>query len=128
MSVEQNKQIMRRYYEALNTQGGKAAWETLRKYIAPDYVRHSLNAPDLRLDTADFAKMMDSFFNDTTDWQAKIEDVFGEGDKLTIRETYRYRQLSTGKVMKGSAIMIFHFDQDKIIEVWEHGGESAEIS
>jgi len=126
MSIEQINSIIRRYYEALNTMDLRAAWETVKGFFASDYVRHAFDAPDMRIGTEEFEKYMQGLFQDTAEFHAIAEDIVVEGDKAAVRESYRFQQISTGKIIHGASITILHFRDGKIHEAWEFGSVVAE--
>jgi predicted ester cyclase len=118
MSVEQNKAIIRRLYDTQNAVGLKAAWEQMKGYFIPDFIGHTAGSPDVQLGTKDFDKILQDVFQDWSDYHITIEDMVGEGDRVVTRETYRYKQVSTGKVMRGSSISITRFQGGKMAEAW----------
>lgn len=69
---------------------------------------------------------MQEYFDTTGEWHATIEDMFGVGDMLVVREAYRYKQISTGKTSKGGSIVILYFKEGLITEAWECSRETVE--
>jgi len=48
-----------------------------------------------------------------------LDDIIGEGDKLAIRLTFRYKQVTTGKTLSFSSMSIIKFIEGKMAEEWE---------
>ncbi len=82
MSIEENKAIVRRYFEeGLNRQKLAIVYELL----GPDFINHSP-----RLDTVgreETALDLERFFRAFPDWHTVIEDIVAEGDKVVVRRT-----------------------------------------
>jgi len=115
MSLEENKAIIRRLYEAYNKQN-LALFDEL---YAPDYVNPTLQLQGLE-DAKQFATML---FKGFPDWHETIEDIIAEGDKVCVRVkltgTHRgeYRGLApTGKKITFTAIQIWRIVDGKVAE------------
>ena len=82
MSIEENKAIVRRYFEeGLNRHKFTIVYELL----GPDFINHSP-----RLDTVgreETALDLERFFRAFPDWHTVIEDIVAEGDKVVVRRT-----------------------------------------
>jgi predicted ester cyclase len=82
MSVEENKAIVRRYFEeALNRQN----LAIINELLAADFINHSPRIATVgREETAqDLAR----FFTAFPDWQTILEDIIAEGDRVVVRRT-----------------------------------------
>jgi len=77
VSLEENKAIIRRLYEAYNEQN-LALFDEL---YAPDYVNPTLQPQGLE-DAKQFATVL---FKGFPDWHETIEDIIAEGDKVCVR-------------------------------------------
>jgi steroid delta-isomerase-like uncharacterized protein len=127
MSVEENKAVVRRFYEAFN-KGQEAAMAALEElYAAPAYVWHGPGVfPDL--DRAGMKQMMPAFFTAFPDLHYMVEDLIAEGDKVvsrfTARATHRGEFMgvpATGKVVTYTGIYISRFAGGKCVEDWFSG-------
>ncbi len=82
MSIEENKAIVRRYFEeGLNRQKLAIVYELL----GPDFINHSP-----RLDTVgreETALDLERIFTAFPDWHTVIEDIVAEGDKVVVRRS-----------------------------------------
>ena len=127
MSTEQNKAVVRRYYEEGN-KGKEAAMTALEElYAAPDYVWHSPSPgvfPDL--DRAGMKQMMPAFFTALPDLHYTVEDLIAEGDKVVSRFTARATHQgefmgvpATGKVVTLTGISISRLASGKVVEDWD---------
>ena len=76
MSLEQNKAIIRRLFEAVN----KRDLALLDELMAPDYVDHALQLRGLEANKQAFLQTYKGF----TDWHETVEDIIAEGDKVWV--------------------------------------------
>src|SRR5437763_2855473 len=89
MSTEENKAVVRRFYEEWN-KGQEAAMAAIEEYCAPDYVWHSPSPgvfPDL--DLASMKQGSTTLFTAFPDLHYTLEDLIAEGDKVVHRFTSR---------------------------------------
>ena len=86
MSAEENKALIRRFYEECN-RGKETAMTAMEElYAAPAYVWHGPGVfPDL--DRAGMKQMMPAFFTAFPDLHYTVEDLIAEGDKVVSRFT-----------------------------------------
>ena len=82
MSMEENKAVVRRFYDALD-KGNLTAVDEL---LAPDYVWHRPTGPDIA--GRDGVKQyFGAILAAVPDFSCTIEDLFAEGDKVAVRFT-----------------------------------------
>jgi predicted ester cyclase len=82
MPLEENKDLVRRGYEAL----GKGDWTFLRKICAPNFVDHNpvqgqAPGPD------GFIQSRMTLMSALAGFRSTIEDIVAEGDKVAVRLT-----------------------------------------
>ncbi len=120
MSTEENKALVRRFFEAFNAGDldGAAA------VFAPHAVVHNSGAPD-PLNLEGFRQLAAIFLAAFSDGKHTIEDMTGEGDKMVARITYRGTHTGdlmgippTGKQVVVSAMTIDRIANGKIVETW----------
>jgi steroid delta-isomerase-like uncharacterized protein len=123
MSTEENKTLMRHFYEEVFNQKNVAA---IDDFIAPTFVNHSasqlgLTAGDLEHVTQFVSMVMQVF----PDLHYTVEDLVAEGDKVVARLTISGTQQgafmgipSTGKHATISDIEIFRITGGKAVETW----------
>jgi predicted ester cyclase len=120
MSTEQNKVLVRKYFELINNKDLNAALTS----ISPDIVDHGLRPP-----MPQGMQGVRIFFNlqfaAFPDMHATIEDMVMEGEKVTVRATVRgtHQGLfmgtpATGKQATWSLIDISRLVNGKIVEHW----------
>ena len=119
MSAEENKAVVRRFFEVLNT-GNLAALDDI---LAPTYVGHFGGAP--QMDRTAFKQFVSGFFTALPDLHHAVEDLIGEGDKIALRLTLSgthqgdFQGLPpTGKHVAFSAINTIHLKNGRIAEHW----------
>jgi steroid delta-isomerase-like uncharacterized protein len=123
MSTEENKALMRHFYEEVFNQRNLAA---IDDFIAPTFVNHSasqlgLTGGDLEHVTQFVSMVMQAF----PDLHYTVEDLIAEGDKVVARLTLSGTQQgafmgipATGKHVTISDIEIFRIANGKGGETW----------
>jgi len=114
MSVEENKQIARRYNDELHNKGNV---DIIDELMSPDVIAH----PGMR--TREQVK--EANLNPTPGKTLKVEDMIAEGDKVMFRwtmqapHTWEYGGIApTGKMVKLTGISIYRIVDGKIVEDW----------
>jgi len=124
MSLEENKAIIRRFFEAVN----KRDAALLDELMAPDYVDHALQLRGLEANKQAFLQTYKGF----TDWHETVEDIIAEGDKVWVRfkgmgtHTGEYQEClpsigkitlaPTGKRITITGVVIYRIVHGKIAE------------
>jgi steroid delta-isomerase-like uncharacterized protein len=121
MSIEQNKALVHRLFEALNT-GLEATTATRPEVFAPDEASYFSGQP---FDYAAHAQFDTMLFTAFPDMQFTIEDLLADGDTVVARTTARGTQTgefqgipATGAAVTASAIAIYRLAGGKIVEQW----------
>ena len=123
MSLEDNKNIVRRYREAYNTNN----MDLLAEVLAPAFVAHNMmpNVPQ----TIEGAKMLHrgnlAVFPDV---QTRTDDLFAEGDKVVERWTMTCHHTgapffignlpASGKKIEVGGINSYRIANGQIVETW----------
>jgi steroid delta-isomerase-like uncharacterized protein len=118
MSAEQNKDIVRSFFEIYNTHDYGIASACL----ASDYVDHSLPQVRSRNDAIAILKTTHQSFPDI---RVEIEDLISEGDQVVFRGRFTATHLgefmgrpATGNRIAFEAIEIFKIKGGEITESW----------
>lgn len=125
MSVEENKQIMLRWFKEVWNDGKT---ETVHALLAPDAVARGqrdaegeLHGPDEFLE---FVKQIRSAFPDI---RLNVEDIFGSADKVVVRwsatMTHSGEGLGvapTGNRVRTSGISIVRIVNGKLVQGWDN--------
>ena len=137
MSVEENKVIVRRFYESIGGEGwvrrirgaGNREAETEKllsaffsEYYAPDCFMHATEGDrSLEEDIRETAPYFTAFL----DLKAIVEDIIAEGDKVVARWTMRgthentVRDIpATGKKVTVNGVTIKRMANGKVVEEW----------
>jgi len=116
MSLEENKAIIRKMYEAFNKQD----LALLDELIAPDYFDHPRQFRSLE----SYKRYLTMFYKSFPDSHETIEDIIAEGDKVWIRVkgkgTHKgeHRGLApTGKKITWEAVSIWRIVDGKVVEM-----------
>jgi predicted ester cyclase len=117
LSLEENKAIVRRLYEAVNTKD----LSSIEDFIALDYIGHSRNIQGLEK----FKQFGRTIFKAFPDFHETTKDIIAEGDKvwvystITATNTGEYLGLApNGKKFTEESVDIFHIVDGKIVEGW----------
>ena len=124
MSTEENKAVVRRWYEESN-KGKEAVMAAVDQLFAPDYVCHGSGViPDI--DLAGWRQLIPALWTAFPDQHYSLEDLIAEGDKVVIRYTFRGTHQgafmgvpATGKVVTFTGIYISRIAGGKFVEDWE---------
>lgn len=127
MSVERNKEIVRRFVEEINNQGNLAVAEEL---FARELLAHALDyrpvPMDPRCNGPDHIRTLTRLWRyGFPDWQMGIEQLIAEDDKVTLLfsagGTHQNRigdMAPTNKQIRFYGIRIFRIAEGKVVEYW----------
>jgi steroid delta-isomerase-like uncharacterized protein len=120
MSTEENKALVRRFFEAFNA----GDLDGVAAVFAPNAVVHNSGAPD-PLNLEGFKQLAAVFLAAFPDGKHSIDDMIVEGDKVVTRITYRGSHTGdlmgippTGKQVTTSAMTIDQIANGNIVETW----------
>ncbi len=123
MSAEENKALVRQFFDALS----QGRLDTLDAFLAPNYTAHFSGVP-VPMSREDFTQFMAAFVAAFPDQQHTVEELIAEGDKvaprLVIRGTHRgvFNGIPpTGKRVTITGINILRLEHGKIVEHWSEG-------
>jgi len=122
MSIAETKAILLRIAEAFN----RRDLTFVDEVFSPDFVLHDPSAQEWPRGLEGARKMFTSTTAAVPDIQVTIEDIFAEGDRVSVRWTFRgtltetasQETLPTGGKFASAAISIYRFENDKIVEDW----------
>lgn len=124
MTVEDNKELVRRFYEQAWIRGET---DVASEVFAEDYVRHDFRGTDALPGPAGQKKIADDFRAAFPDLEFNIDFLIGEGDFVAGRWTATGTHTGpwggrepTGRRATLSAVNIFRFDDGKVVELWNH--------
>lgn len=120
MSTEENKNIVRRYQEILNSNDLDALDEVLsEKFLTPRMM------PGMPPGREGAKQIHQATLRGMPDWHTKIEELIAEGDNVVARVTMTGTHTgdffgfpATGKTIRFTGIYIARIADGKIIEHW----------
>src|SRR5215207_2043043 len=126
MSAEENKAIMRRFWEAWE----EGDIDRLDELLAPEYVNRALATPDLPPGPEGVKAVVSMFRSGMPDLKVVIEDMFAEGDKVATRYALEGTHMGelfgaapTGKRLSVKSITVERVSDGKIVEHWRNTDE-----
>jgi steroid delta-isomerase-like uncharacterized protein len=127
MSIEENKNIVRRYQEIYNSNH----LESLSEVVAEDLLTPKI-MPGMPPGLEGGKKVHTTTLIGMPDWQTTIDDLIAEGDKVVARVTMTGTHTgdfwgipATGKRVEFTGIYIVRIADGKIVEHW---GEEDAVS
>ena len=116
MSLDKNKEVVRRFIESYN----ERKLDLIDEFVSPDYVDHSNNVGREGLKQL-FAMGLNAF----PDWHETIEDIIAEGNKVWVRLAYTGTHKGefmglppTGKKITSKAVDIYRVVNGKLSQYW----------
>lgn len=129
MSTEENKVLVRRFYEDIwNRQDAATALEL----VSPAVVDHD-HTPEMRvIGPESIMGLVTSFRAAIPDFRFTIQDMVAEADRVAVRWTMRGTHAGeflgvagTGRQLRGSGMHFFRVAQGKIAEIWVERDETG---
>ncbi len=121
MSAEENKEVMRRFWEGVNN-GDMSVMDEL---AAPDVVIHFAGLPEPVRGIEAWKQMAQTYYSAFPDLQETQEDAIAEGDRVAARVSWRATHQGelmgippTGKQVTVTGMRIFRLAGGKIVEEW----------
>ena len=124
MSAEENKALVRRWFEAIDRGEDDVAIDVL---LSEDYVDHNPGLPDMppgREGVRQANRLLRPAFRDPVH---VIEEQVAEGDKVMTRVTVRgifagpfLGYAPTGKVVEITGVAVHRIANGKLVEHWGH--------
>ena len=122
MTVEANKQLVRRFYEELWNRGNLAAAEEI---VAQDYVRHDLRPGDAPSGPAGQMAIAERFRAAFPDLRLEVEAIVAEGDLVVARWTISGTHTgpwgnvkATHRAVHFAGVNFFRVAHNTIAEIW----------
>src|ERR1043165_9210404 len=124
MPTEENKAVVRRFYEEV---WGKGNYDAADEIFAPDYIRHDLRPGNAMAGPAGQKKIAADFRAAFSDLRMQIDLIVGEGDFVVARWTTEGTNTgawgsipATGKHARFAGVNIFRIVNGKVAELWNH--------
>ena len=121
MSVEENKAIIRRLGEAVNT----GDFDALDGILSPDYVRHDPNPLLADAGREEYEQAFTRLRGAFSDAHWTLEELLADGDRVIGRWTFRgthdgafFNIPPSGKAVTYPIIAIYRIEDGKIAEGW----------
>jgi len=121
MSAEENKALVRRYFEEIDEQRDVSV---LDEFVAPDFIDHN-PSPGFAPDLEGLKQSFLHFLAATPDGYHVVEDMIAEGDKVVTRVSAYGTQTGelfgippTGNQMRVKGIAVHRIADGKIVEHW----------
>ena len=125
MSVEENKALVRRFFEAVNEVRGNPSrmQDLIGEFVAPEHIAHSPQGDTKVNQTSQMWCMLAIAFPDLNE---RIDDIVAEGNKVVVRlvvtGTHKgdfNRMPPSGKQVHFGEVSIMRVANGKIMEEWD---------
>ena len=120
---EANKEIIRKYFKAIDEEGKRGNAEILNEFLAEDFIEHD-PAPGIP-PTRDGWKQLFKMFAEATPGYHVIDDLIAEDDKVVAHITAYGKHIgtifgipATNKEFSMKGIVIWRLKNGKITEHW----------
>jgi len=125
MSVEQNVQLMRRWFQEVWNEG---RLEAIHELLSADAIARGQDGAESELHGPDeFEGFVRKIRGAFSDMKLTVEDVFGAGDKVVLRWTATMKHTgdtlgiaATGCIVRSQGITIARIVDGKIVEGWDN--------
>jgi steroid delta-isomerase-like uncharacterized protein len=124
MTVEENKELVRRFYEEVWNRGNV---DMAKEVFADDYVRHDLRPTEAKPGGAGQAKIAADFRRAFPDLNFRVDLMVAEGDTVAARWTAEGTHSGpwgglapTGNRARFSGVNFFRIRDGKVAEIWNH--------
>ena len=121
MSAEESKAVMRRFWEVWE----RGDIDRLDELLAPDYVNHTLAAPDLPPGPEGVKEVVSMFRSGMPDLRVVIEDMIAEDDRVATRYALEgthggdlFGVAPTGRHLTIKSMTVERLSEGKIVEHW----------
>ncbi len=120
--LEANKDLVRRFTEALNAED----WDALDELVTDDFTRHSEATPGPTVSSREeFIQLQESFLVAFPDQRVTIERLIAEGDEVAALAKYSGTQNgplgeypATGIPVEATFLAFFRIEAGRIAELW----------
>jgi predicted ester cyclase len=125
MSIEENKALVRRYYEKCNAIKGDPTKVRVMvdEFFAPDFVGHGPVSGDMNFEV--HKRYRTNQYTAIPDLNWIVDDMIAEGDKVVPRAAARgthkgeYQGIAaTGRSISAPGVDIYRIAGDKFVELW----------
>jgi steroid delta-isomerase-like uncharacterized protein len=124
MTLEANKELVRRFYEEVWNLGNL---DVADEVFAPEYLRHDSRPSEPEPGPAGQKRIAADFRTAFPDLSFEVDLVLAEGELVAGRWTASGTQLgswadveATGRRMGFSGLNVFRFSDGKVVEIWNH--------
>ncbi|HZB81741.1 MAG TPA: SpoIIE family protein phosphatase [Rubrobacteraceae bacterium] len=132
MSAEQNKALVRRFFEVLEDEGD---FEALDKMLAPDFISHNKRLPSQQPGREGFKWAIAELRAAYSNTKFLIEQQVAEGDlvvtRFTVRAIHDRREIMgvapTSREVSYKAMIMHRISEGKVAEEWSLGTISPKL-
>jgi steroid delta-isomerase-like uncharacterized protein len=125
MSVEENVQLMRRWFHEVWNEGRV---QTIYELLSADAIAHGQEGAEAELrGPQEFERFVRKIRGSFSDFQITVEDVFGAGDRVALRWSAVMMHTgdalglpASGRTVRSRGITLVRFADGKIVESWDN--------
>ena len=119
MSTDQNKAVILRWIEGLNTGNASALEALVDELYTVDFTGHINAQVGAVVGREGVKRNVRKALKSTPDVRLTVEDIFAEGDRVVSRLTTIGADSSTGKPVRNLVMNIWRLVGGQIVEGWQ---------
>ena len=121
MSSEENKNVILRWYDAVNRGNMPELDKLADELFTPEFMEHDPRMPDFEPGPAGVRKFIRQARSEYTGIHVIVHDIFAEGDKVAYRFTLSMTDAASREPVHVQLLAITRFVGGQIAEEWELG-------
>lgn len=131
MSSEQNRAIVREFYEALNANSLAVMDEVIDRMVAPDIIVHDPFLGTVQ-GVAEYRKITHAFLNGFGKQRVIINEIVVQGDLVAVQHTHKAVHTGifaglppTRRRVTFDGLELIRLRDGKVVEFWRHDDDSG---
>ena len=121
MSSDENKNVILRWFEAVNNGNMPELDKLADELFTPDFMEHDPRMPDFEPGPAGVKKFIREVRSEYTGIHVIVHDIFEQGDKAAYRFTLSMMDATSRDPVDVQLLAIARFVGGQIAEEWELG-------
>lgn len=121
MLSDENKNVILRWFDAVNRRDIALLDKLADELFTPDFVEHDPRIPDFERGPAGVKKFIHQVLEENTNVHVTVHDIFEYEDKAAYRFTVAMTETASGKPVNVQLLAITRLGGGQIAEEWQLG-------